>query len=383
VIGLSGLVSAPCAALLNGVAGAVNAFDDTHAEAVIHPGTPVGGALVALASGLDIRVPGDVFLTAYAWGVELACRLSKALSVAPARAPVGWSQTGIAAPAGAAAACSRLLGLDELRTAWAIGTAASLSSGLRVAHGSMAMHLVPGRAAAAGLEAALFAQAGLTGPDNALEGRYGFLELFAQEAAPQRLLADLGVRFELLANTFKPYPCGVVIHAVIDACLALSRMEAFAPADVRRLILEVPPATIALADRPDPDNVFAAQVSVQHWAAAALLQGQAGLEQGSPRAICDPVIRAIRSQCRLVRRTDLPSEGAIVTLELANDCRRTVAIEHCSGSLNNPLTDEALSSKFLAQAAAVLGETQARNLLARCWAIERDNDVRLLLRSTL
>jgi 2-methylcitrate dehydratase PrpD len=94
IIGRAACTEVLTAALLNGAAGAVNAFDDTHAEAVIHAGPPVGAALVALASGFGTPVRGDAFLNANAWGVELACRLSRAISISPAETDMGWSQTG-------------------------------------------------------------------------------------------------------------------------------------------------------------------------------------------------------------------------------------------------------------------------------------------------
>ena len=195
-------------------------------------------------------------------------------------------------------------------------------------------------------------------------------------------MADLGTRFELLSNTFKPYPCGIVIHAVIDACLALSSTRNLEPEMIKELIIEVPPVTIALADTPHPQSIYAAQVSVQHWAAAALLQGEAGIEQGSLQAIANPDIRTARSKCRLVSRPDLAADAAIVSLHTTDDCRREVKITHCTGSFNNPLGEDALSNKFMAQAAPILGKSDAAKLLDRCWALPTDDDARSIWRSS-
>lgn len=383
VIGRPMRTSAVVAALINGVAGAVNAYDDTHAEAIIHPGPPVGAALVAASGIAGSPVSGREFLLANAWGVEIACRLSKAISVGPAKAPMGWSQTGICAPAGAAAACARLLRLDEDRTARAIGIAASSASGLRAAHGTMAMHLAPAQAAMTGVQSALLAQAGVTGPENVFEGRYGFFELFGEIAHPAYLVDGLGARFELLSNMFKAYPAGIVIHAVIDACLELGGGRPFTPDEIAGVRMEVPAATKALCDRPAPHGVFEAQVSAQHWAAGTLLRGSAGLGLLDPAAISDPAITALRQRCKMVERPDMPADSAIVTLALADSSSRQACIDHYRGALERPLDEAAISRKFLDQATPVAGEAVARRFLDACWSIPDQDDVRPIWRLSL
>jgi len=378
VIGRDAGYAPAVAALLNGIAGAVNAFDDTHSEAMVHPGTPVGAALVALASASDRPVSGRDFLTAYAWGIEIACRLSKAISVAPAVSDLGWSQTGIAASVGVSAACARLLGLPERETIWALGTAATQASGLRAAHGSMAMHLAPARAAACGLEAACLAQAGFTGPEHGIDGKMGFFSLFAQHANPASLFANLGTHFELQSITFKPYPCGIVIHAVIDACIALSMTPGLVTGAIAELILEVPVVAATLADDPHPAGVFAAQVSLQHWAAAALLRGTAGLAEGTAQAISDPDIAAVRGRCKVVVRGTLASDAAVVRLRFVDGRRREVAISHCTGSLANPMTRDGIAAKFLSQATLALGVDETRRLHDASWHVPLTEDVRFI-----
>lgn len=376
VIGRAGGYSAASAALINAMAGAVNAFDDTHAEAVVHPGPPIAAALIALASGCDQPVSGADFLAAFIWGVELSCRLSKSISVAPAHSDIAWSQTGIAACVGAAAASSRLLDLSEEETRGAIGIAASYANGLRVAHGSMAMHLAPARAAAGGVEAALFAGAGLTSPQDALQGKMGFFQGFARQAEPHYLYEGLGERFELLALTFKPYPCGIVIHPVIDACLALSSTPGLGSDAIEDIELQVAPIAASLADRPHPDSVFAAQVSLQHWAAASLLQGRAGLAQAGAEAIEDPDIAQVRGRCRVTPRADLAPDAATVILRLAGDVRRQIGITHCLGSIANPFGGDGVARKFLQQATPLLGDSAADALLESCWQLAASDDVR-------
>lgn len=217
VIGRGHKADALHACLINCLSSSIYAYDDTHAEAVVHPSGPVATAALALAERRQVN--GADFLLACMLGIEFTCRLSKAISVAPAKGTVAWSQTGITAGIGAAVAAAKLLNLDAPRLQNAIGIALSQAAGFRVMHATMVSSLMPAQGAQTGLRAALLAERGFTASPVALEGTYGFLEVFAQQPHVASLADDLGERFEILRNTYKPYPCGIVIHPIIDACL--------------------------------------------------------------------------------------------------------------------------------------------------------------------
>jgi 2-methylcitrate dehydratase PrpD len=105
----------------------------------------------------------------------------------------------------------------------AIGNALSQAAGFRAMHGSLCTPLMPAQAAQTGLRAALLAQAGFTSSATPLDGGYGFLSVFSDVPDLDALAGGLGQRFDLLRNTYKPYPCGIVIHPIIDACLNCER----------------------------------------------------------------------------------------------------------------------------------------------------------------
>src|SRR5262249_56441493 len=119
---------------------------------------------------------------------------------------------------GAAAGCARLLGLDEPRTTWGLGTAATQASGIREMFGSMGKSFHAGRAAQGGLVAALLAQGGFTSAETALEGARGFIQVLSTTPNPAALTARLGEDYELLRNTYKAYACGLVIHPSLHGC---------------------------------------------------------------------------------------------------------------------------------------------------------------------
>src|SRR5882757_627883 len=186
------------AALLNGMSSAVYSFDDTHAQAVVHAGGPVGSAMLAFAQ--TRRVSGADFILAYALGIEIVCRVSKAVSVAPAKTGLNWIQTGICAGIGAAAAVGKLMNLGTRELAWAMRIAAAQAGGIRGLSRSMCFSLMAGQAAQGGLKAALMARQGFTSVTDPLGAKHGFADSYANAANLPALVDGLGTSFEILSN---------------------------------------------------------------------------------------------------------------------------------------------------------------------------------------
>lgn len=373
VIGRGRLVDALSASFLNSLAASAHAFDDTHLSTVLHPAAPVSSALLALvdrrAAAGGSAISGQAFLEALTLGIEIQCRLGVALLLPPAEGQVGWYASGIAGGVSAAAACARLLGLSAEQTRWAIGIAGNQASGFRQTHGSMCTSFVPGHAARCGLQSALLAARGFTGSDAALEGANGYFDVFARQANPQAAITDLGHVWHVLDNAFKPYPCGIVIHPVLDACLALTKERVFDTSEVTEVRARVNPLCLTLCDRPAPANSQWAQVSVQHWIAAALARGRAGLAEGADECVNDPTVAALRAKVQAEGDPTVARDGGVVEIELSSGAVLTETVEHCRGSMARPMSDAELSEKFLGQAAPVLGATRAEALLEMCWKL--------------
>src|SRR5262245_53981248 len=253
------------AALINCFGSSIHAFDDTHEQAVVHSSGPVAAASLAVSERK--QVSGAEFLLAFCLGVEAVCRLSKAISVPPAKGVFAWSQTGITAGVGAAVAAGKLLDLDPGRMRNAIGIALSQAAGFRGMFGSMCSSFMTAHGAQTGLRAAILAEKGFTSSEAALEGPYGYLDVFAEQPNPVVLVEGLGTHFEISRNTYKPYPCGVVIHPIIDACLELRQTHSMDAADIAAVSVRAAPSALALTDRPHPKNALEARVSLQHWVA--------------------------------------------------------------------------------------------------------------------
>ena len=235
------------AALINGISAHVLDYDDTHARA-IHPTAPVLPAILALAEWK--RFSGEQLVHAFVLGVEVECRVG--LSVFPEHYETGWHITGTAGVFGAAAAAGKLLGLNEQQMTWALGIAATQSSGLREMFGSMCKSFHPGHAAHDGLAAALLAARNFTSSERGIEAPRGWAHVLSTKFDPAQITDKLGASYELMSNMYKPFACGLVVHATIDACIQLRNEHRLQPADIAAVELAVCPIVMELTAIKEP-----------------------------------------------------------------------------------------------------------------------------------
>ncbi|MBJ7610028.1 MAG: MmgE/PrpD family protein [Candidatus Dormibacteraeota bacterium] len=327
------------AALATGIAAHVDDFDDTHLQTVIHPGAPVIAA--ALPLGFVRGVSGSTLLRAVALGCEAELRIGAAIS--PWHYDAGWHITGTVGVLGAAFAASVVLGLDEERTATALGIAASSTVGMREAFGTMTKSFHIGRAAANGILAATLSEQGLSGPADVLEKRSGYLAVLTPMCAPERIIDRIGEHWEVLANTYKPYPCGIVCHPAIDAARALhTRAD---PADVEEVVVRCHPLVVELTGNPDPHDGLEARFSTIHGVAIGLLDGRAGLHEYSDERVGAADAVGMRARITLQVDDSLARDSAVVSAQLRDGQTVVEIVEHARGSRARPMSDEDLAEK--------------------------------------
>src|SRR5881409_1037191 len=238
------------AALINGISSHVLDYDDTHTRNIVHPAGPVISAILALSEHRPVS--GRDFVTALVVGVDVECRIGN--SVYPKHYDVGWHITGTAGVFGAAAASGRLLGLSEQQMLWAIGLAATQPVGLQEMFGSMTKSFHPGRAAQNGLTAALLASKGFTSSEQSLEAKYGWVNVVSTAHDYTAITGKLGEAFEISKNTYKPFACGVVMHATIDGCIQLRDENKLKAENIDRVELRVHPLVQQLTSKKSPQT---------------------------------------------------------------------------------------------------------------------------------
>jgi len=376
VIGRPERVDPLSAAFLNAAAANVYDYDDTHLRTVIHPAAPVVPALLALSERR--AVTGQQMIHALALGIETECRIGNAIS--PEHYNRGWHITATCGVFGAAMAVGKALGLDDRRLVWALGTALAQASGSVEALGFMAKSVGVGGAARGGLLAALLAERGFDSPDRPLEGVRGFLNVTGEAPRLEEVTEGLGIRWEALRNIHKPYPCGIVLNAVIDGCLEL-RASGATPVDaIASITLHGNPLLRHRADRPGVTTGCEAQISAQHAVAVTLLQGRAGLEQFTDTAVNDPAALALRRRVKLVDDPSRAVPSVRLVVERKDGTSEEVFIEHARGTDQRPLSDGELEEKLRMLAVSKAPDcTEVDPLIKAIWGLEKSPDVSQLL----
>jgi 2-methylcitrate dehydratase PrpD len=374
VLGRSERVDIASAALVNGISSHTFDFDDTHLKTIIHPAGPVASSALALAE--HIGSTGRELIDALILGIDVECRVGNAIY--PEHYDRGWHITGSTGMLGAAAACARLLSLDVDRTIMALGIAASQPVGVREQFGSMTKPFHPGGAARAGLVSALMAKHGFTASTKAIEAPRGIAQTYSTKCAWSEITDELGERFEISFNTYKPFACGIVIHPSIDGCVQLRNAHGLKPDDVARIELRVHPLVRELTGKTSPGTGLEAKFSVFHACAAGIIFGRAGEHEFSDEVVARPDVVALRDRIRIVVDERIDEASADVTLTRTDGRTHRVFVEHAIGSLERPMSDEDLAAKFHGLVDPVLGAAKASELIAQSMRIASAPDVRSL-----
>lgn len=365
-----GLLDAP---LANGQAGHVLDYDDTHLSGtVLHTSSPTLAALFTLAD--RDGASGRDFIAAYVAGFEAGVRTGQA---APKHHDGGWHLTGTLGTLAAGAAAGRLIGLDALQMTHALGIAATQSAGMQQNRGTMCKSFHAGKAASSGVLAALLAQQGFDSSEEILEGQKGFCRIYSTVAEPERITDELGERWDIVNNGHKPYACGVVLHPAIDAMIELGKRVAAAPDAVDAVELRVHPLVVSITGVTEPQTGLESKFSLYHSAAVAYIDRDAGIAQYTDQKACDPQVVALRRKVIVTTDESLRKDAAYATV-IAEGRRHEARVAHASGTVDNPMSDDAIERKFRANAEPVIGAANAAEVMERVWRLEKLTDVREL-----
>ena len=374
VLGRADKLDMANAALVNGITSHTFDFDDTHLKTIIHPAGPVASAALALAEHLGNT--GREVIDALVIGIDVACRVGNAMY--PDHYDRGWHITGSTGTLGAAAACARLLKLDVAQTAMALGIAASQPIGMREQFGTMTKPFHPGGAARAGLMSALLAKNGFTASAKALEAPRGMMQTISTKNDWSEITHELGERFEISFNSYKPFACGIVIHPSIDACAQL-RAQGVTPEQIERIELKVHSLVLELTGKKEPQDGLQAKFSVYHGCVAGLTVGQATEDEYHDAFVTRPDNVALRRKVVAVVDDSIDEASADVTAILTDGRRVHVFVEHAIGSLQNPMTTALLEGKFHGLSDPILGAAQTSELIKACWNVGQAADVKNII----
>lgn len=380
------------AAMINGAAVHGFELDDLHPASIVHPGSVVISAALAMADHVagvtGTPVPGTELVTAIAAGYEVAARVG--MSMGAAHLLAGWHPTGTHGTLGAAAAAGRILGLGPGAMQQAFGISGTQASGLMAAqYSSMVKRFHAGRAAQSGVYGALLAARGYTGISDLFESEYGgYCGTFSPEHDLDRLVEGLGTTWETAAVGFKPYSTNGSCHPAIDAILDLYHGQGLRWAAVDRIDIDVSTATDKHVGWPYvPDSVTTAQMNLHYIAAVALADGDAFVDQFTPERIADPRLLALSERVYVHADPDIDAKGnayrhytRLAVTRTDGEVVREVR-ERARGSAKIPLTTDEVIAKFGKLASKVLAPDELARLRALVERVADLSDSRDLTRA--
>jgi 2-methylcitrate dehydratase PrpD len=352
------------AALVNGSAAHTVEVDDIYRDGIYHPGAPTIAAAHALGSS------AKNFLRAIVVGYEISTRIGASMGRAHYRY---WHNTGTIGCFGACAAAAEMLGLPQERFAHALATVATFAAGLQQAFrmDSMSKPLHAGRAAEAGVTAALAAREGVTGSLDVMEGEAGFGRAMGEGPDWEGALATLGRDFHITRMTFKNHACCGHTFAAIDGALALQKKMGIPAKDIDRVRVGTYRAGVEVAHYEKPRTPAEARFSLKYVVATALTHGSVRLAAFESPQLLDPGTRALMAKISVSLDPELDAafprqRAARVAIEAGG--RREEWLQPTrKGDPDAPLSDAELEDKFLELASPVVGPEKARGLLSQLW----------------
>lgn len=385
-VGTTDRLSAPAAALVNGTAAHSLDYDDIFIPSFGHASAVLVPALLALAE--ECGRNGAALVDAYIVGLEMQAAVSAGINRAHYLA--GWHSTSTIGCIGAAAGCARLIGLDADGIAQAMVLAVSMAGGTKVQFGTTAKPLHAGLGAQHAVQAAVLAEAGMTGRPEALEGRFGFMDLYGagETRGWESYLADLGdtpapqLAIERVGLNVKRHSCCGSTHNTLDCVLELQAEHGFAAAEVERVDTLVGSINVRNLMYVTPRNEMEARFSMPYCVAAALHRGRLSLADFRPEAVLRPEIVAMIPRIHMTGRDpkDEPTEAGTrlpheVRVRLADgrvlESRRTWP----RGGVQAPLDAEDRRIKFEDCVVPVLGTEAAAALRESLGRLDQLSDL--------
>lgn len=371
------------AAFVNATFGQGCELDDVGFAAGGHPSAAT--VPVALAMGEKLRSTGKDFLTAVVVGCDVMYRLLAA--VRPSSGRRGFHSHGIGAPFGAMATAARLLGLNDGQMLHAFGIAGMHSSGTMEYDqtGGEVKRVIAGIGARSGIQAALLAQRGLTGPPTIIEGKRGFLKVFADEVEPDEITRGLGRDFKIMRIWFKLYPCVATVQGVIYTLSKLIEEHRFGADDIDEIRVGISDTSLSHGGAIyEPRDTASAQFSLPFSLAIRLLKNDNDLSfYMDPKLWSDPKVLALAKKVKSYADPNAKKDqnyNTTMEVKLTNGRSYKAFEAYPPGSPLNMVSREVLREKFRKMARTVLSEQRIDTVIDAVDRLESCDDTAQLLR---
>ena len=374
-------------ALANGTMGHALDYDDFGGFG--HPTVAVFPALLAI--GEHSGATGRDLLEAYVLGCEVGLALQHATKYK--QMDRGFHSTAVIGRLACAAACAKLMKLDEAQTVTALGMAGSMASGLIHNFGTMTKPLHAGLTGRDGVTAAQLAQMGLTAGDQVVEHPFGFAATVLGEGIYDldQMAENLGKPYRIQdALIIKKYPCCGGNHAMLDSLFSLMRDNDFTVDDVANAEIDQSYYSVVMLYQ-EPEDDLKGKFSAKYNVAAALVDGEVKIDTFTQEKIEDEAIGETMNKVRtrvMAKSEELltNSEDGLkvkITLKDGRVFEHTTARADILGGQKNPWGFENIQAKFRENVALVLNDEDVQRAVESWSDIPEVTNVTELVRSTL
>ena len=387
VIGQDQTLPAEFAALANGVSAHALDYDDTQISTLpdrvygllTHPTTPVLSAAIPAAE--EIGASGKDTLTAFCTGVEVACKVAEAIR--PYHYQNGFHSTGTIGIFGAAAAAAKLRGMDTEMIAQALGIAASKSSGIRVAFGTMTKPYHAGAAAQGGIVAAGLAGIGYRTAPEALDGPWGYFQVAGSGVDPEAIQGKLGNPYTFVdpGVSIKPYPCGSLSHPSMDAMLDLVLEHDIKAGDVAEVRIGTTSNVLAALRYATPTDELEAKFSIPFCMGILLLERAGGIAQFTDEVVLRPDVQEMMARVKPYLHEDLEALGfqrirSLIEVQLRDGTVLSTEASTSRGTPERPMSVEELAGKFGDCAQGLLADDVQAKVIDMVYHLDEVDSVR-------
>ena len=357
----------------NTLLGSVMDLEDGYYPSVGHPGSVVFPVTLAFAE--HGRASGREFLAASVIGYEICARAGQAMTRFYRKRALG---SGGSSVYGAAAAASRLLGLDKRGVGLALGAAGvympSTPVHYSIDHQSMVKGGIPW-GTFVGASSALLARGGFAAPPATMQDPFADPE----DPTARPIFQTLGSEWEIRKVYFKRYPSCRWTHAPLDAVLEIVAEHKLAAGEIDSVRIETFEEAARL-DHGGPVTLEGFQFDIPYTVAAALVYGDFTVEQMTAETLQDPRVSQLARKVSLVADPELSAmfpvrRPARVTISLADGGELSREVLNLHGEAGGDFETQGYLDKFIALASPRIGPEKCGQLIRTVEKLDRQESL--------
>jgi 2-methylcitrate dehydratase PrpD len=298
------------AALINGAASHVLDYDDTLEHFLGHPSVTIFPSILALSEWMEKS--GSDFLAAYIIGLKVGAVVGACGGIEHYMS--GCHPTSTLGHFASAAACAKLLGLDEKQSANALGIAGTQASGLKISFGTMSKAFHAGKASQSGLMAALLARGGFTGAEDVIEGNHGFFKVF-QGGVNEDVVNTIGKTWEIENLAQKYHASCHATHSPIEAARSIVHQEGIKFKDIKAIRIFSSELALSAASKMEANTGLEGKFCIPYCVSNALLNENTGMQAFTEEKVKDRAIKDFMGKITVNKTADFQALEAKVEIE--------------------------------------------------------------------